>query len=215
MTTPVWVEALPGECNHDPLADIKKKEDIKGEHPSLAAMLQDLKERQYKPDNGNRYIIKSLKKPIFRAFEYVTFLKGGNIPFSVASRDLFGVVTIDGESINFLACVHNDEMEVERPIDVKFILDLGNMHHGVGEWKVEASARIDSGSSNPYETWLTMDSPFDLDRDQYKLLEKSTNPKPAALAGMMQGDASLEFSLHMEGHSFNFIRFARSRSPIG
>ncbi|MFX0098411.1 MAG: glycosyl hydrolase [Candidatus Hodarchaeota archaeon] len=204
LTTPIWIES-DTEKTHDPLKELKENIDLEKEQPAFAAMLKDLDFREYRPDEPDKYVLKALPKPIFRAFEYTRLLKGKHLPFFDKENEVYGILSHDGGFINLCINVQDDELENEEPVDCVVNIDLKGS--GAKTPEVVLSARIDKTSCNPFETWKEMDEPYDLTRVQAKILQDSTIPKPANITDLQASKDEISFKISMLGHSFNFLRF--------
>ncbi len=210
MSTPLWVEQQNGEKTIDPLEHFNEENKLKKDHPSLHAMFEDLKSRMYQPDELDKYTLKSLAKPIFRAFEYTRNLKGRYIPFYRPHDEIYGIIAIDGKNINVCTGIHHDERllmneatavcEIELKLNKAFATKKGG-------FEIKKSARIDSHSCNPFKKWKDMGSPYEVSKVQWETLYNATIPKKAQVSDLMIDEEKISFSITLSGNSLNFLRF--------
>jgi beta-xylosidase len=205
MTTPFWVERVSGQVADEPpmMKKIRELNARAAAFPALEAAITELNSRMYYPPDLERYELKALPKPIFRAFEYTRFLRGDYVPFGYPDDNIFGVIAKDGIFLNLVLVNQPDPIApgpkctvavriCGLPPDVPRMLD---------------SVRIDSTSANPYETWLEMGSPMHLTRLQWDALEAASHPQPVAMKNYRAEQGKIRFELSTDSHSFHFIRW--------
>jgi xylan 1,4-beta-xylosidase len=152
---------------------------------------------------NDKVSLKSLEKPIFRAFEYTRFLRGEFIPFLDLKKNVFGVIAIDNDMVNICVVLHDDKMN-ETPL-TKIHLQINGFEYS--KIQLKNSARIDKESANPFDLWKEMGSPEQISVEQWEKLQEASKVKPARLKKMYLKQFQFELQLEMVGHSFNFIQF--------
>ena len=217
ITTPIWVKSAEKESKTDELtlmfnygssklkSFLRKIYENLDRFPSLKVALDDLSTRIYRPKSESK--LKTIAKPIFRAFECIKNFQGSFSAFGNREQSIYGVLCINENDI-YLVIVNQPEPikeGAERDIYIQ-LKGFNNQRKVV----LAESLRIDSGSANPYELWLSMGSPNEVTETEYQRLVDESVPKPVQMKNLSISDTELSFSLHTEAHSFHHLHFKLS-----
>mgnify|MGYP006287152401 CR=1 FL=1 len=210
LSTPVWVEKTAKiEKNFDPLAELMKDPGFETKYPSLVDMLADIDMRLFKPANAENYVLKALPKPIFRAFEICTRLKGKFVPFTNKEHYVYGVLAVEKGNLKICMGIHDDTALLGDDSEVDCVINIRSVEGISSNCKLIESKRIDNESCNPFELWKEMDEPVKVSEEEWGALQMSTIPGPALVKDIAidQDKQLLAFNIHMLGSSINYLNF--------